>query len=97
MGCMQILVNLAGDSLTDCGSELTECGGEEREQGRTGTRSELRVAGAVVMGARLRYEIVDTREMEEIAGAELRPGRFGPMFRGMAEPCGAVLGWRSIR
>ncbi len=64
-GCMQVLVNLAGDALTDCGEDGWGSG---------------RMNGVVVTGARVRCEMVTTSDMEEIAGAVVEPGGFGRMF-----------------
>ena len=69
-GCIQILVNLAGDSLTDCGED---------------GRDDRQLSGVLVMGARLRYEMVATSDMKELAGVVLEPGGFGRMFRVRAD------------
>jgi len=64
-GCMQVLVNLAAESLTDCGDD---------------GKREVKTSGALVMGARSRYEIVATKDMAEIAGVVIEPGGFAGMF-----------------
>ncbi len=69
-GCIQILFNLSGQSLTDCGED--------------GTTSD-QLAPAIVVGARARYEIVDTGDMEELAGIVIRPGGFARLFRERAD------------
>ena len=69
-GCMQLLVNLAGETLTDCGA---------------GGLGDRRMAGVVMMGAKTHCEMVATCDMEEIAGAVVEPGGFGRMFRERAD------------
>jgi AraC-like DNA-binding protein len=69
-GCIQIVVNLSGDSLTDCGDDGT-------------TNSKL--ARAIVVGARARYEVVDTSDMAELAGIVIQPGGFARLFRERAD------------
>jgi hypothetical protein len=51
-GCMQIVLNLSRDYLTDCGEDGVAKG---------------RLAEAIIVGARARYEVVDTLDMEELA------------------------------
>lgn len=60
-GCVQVIVNLAREFLLDCD-----------EDGRTS-----RMPPALVVGARSIYEIVDTSDMEDLAGVVFRPGGFG--------------------
>ncbi len=69
-GCIQIVLNLSGDSLTDCGDD--------------GAGSE-RLARAVVVGARGRYEVIDTSDLAEVAGIVIRPGGFARLFRERAD------------
>ncbi len=69
-GCIQILLNLSGDSLTDCGEDGITSG---------------RLAPAIVVGARARFEIVDTADMEELLGIVIRPGGFARLFRERAD------------
>ena len=58
-GCIQIVLNLRGDSLTDCGDDGTASG---------------RLARAIVVGARGRYEVMDTSDLAE-AGGNRDPAR----------------------
>ncbi len=69
-GCIQIVLNLSSDSLTDCG-----------ENGAV-TRN---VPRAIVVGARGRYEVIDTRDLAELAGIIIRPGGFARLFRERAD------------
>jgi AraC-like DNA-binding protein len=65
-GCMQIILNLSRSYLTDCG----ENGKANRHLPR-----------AIVVGTRARYEVVDTADMEELAGILFQPGGFAGLFR----------------
>jgi hypothetical protein len=58
---MQIILNLSRSYLTDCG----ENGKANRHLSR-----------AIVVGTRARYEVVDTADMEELAGILFQPGGF---------------------
>jgi AraC-like DNA-binding protein len=69
-GCIQIVLNLCGESLTDCGDD--------------GAASE-RLARAIVVGARGRYEVIDTSDLAEVAGIVIRPGAFARLFRERAD------------
>jgi AraC-like DNA-binding protein len=69
-GCMQIILNLSRGYLTDCG--------ENGEANR-------RFPRAIVVGARARYQVVDTTDMEEIIGVLLQPGGFAGLFRERAD------------
>ncbi len=69
-GCIQIILNLYGDSLTDCGDD---------------GRASGRLARAIVVGARARYEVVDTADMAELVGIVIRPGGFGRLFHERAD------------
>lgn len=69
-GCMQILINLSGDYLTDCGEDGT---------------ATLRLPRAIIVGARARYGVVNTADMEELLGIVIRPGGFAGMFRERAD------------
>jgi len=69
-GCLQIVLNLRGDSLTDCGDDGAVSG---------------RVAPAIVVGARGRYEVIDTSDLAELAGIVIRPGGFARLFRERAD------------
>jgi AraC-like DNA-binding protein len=69
-GCIQIIINLSRNFLTDCG----ENGGMT-----------LRLPRSIVVGARARYDIVDTGDMEELAGIVVQPGGFAGLFRERAD------------
>ncbi len=69
-GCMQIIVNLSRNFLTDCGEDGT---------------ATLRLPRAIVVGARARYSVVDTADMEELAGIVIQPGGFAGLFRERAD------------
>jgi AraC-like DNA-binding protein len=65
-GCMQIILNLSRNYLTDCGED---------------GKANRRLPRAIVVGTRARYEVVDTADMEEIAGILFQPGGFAGLFR----------------
>lgn len=69
-GCIQVVLNLRGDSLTDCGDD--------------GTASS-RMSRAIVVGARARYEVIDTSDLAELVGVVVRPGGFARLFRERAD------------
>lgn len=69
-GCIQIVLNLHRDSLTDCGDDGTATGKLDR---------------AIVVGARGRYEVIDTSDMAELVGIIIRPGGFARLFRERAD------------
>ena len=69
-GWIQIIVNLHRDSLTDCREDGSACG---------------RMPGAIVVGARTRYEVIDTSDLEELVGIIVRPGGFPGLFRERAD------------
>ena len=69
-GCMQIILNLSRDYLTGCGEDGGAAG---------------RLAQAIIVGARARYEVVDTGDMEELAGIVIQPGGFARLFRERAD------------
>jgi AraC-like DNA-binding protein len=69
-GCMQIILNLSRSYLTEC-----------REDGKVKSR----LPRAIVVGTRARYEIVDTTNMEELAGISFQPGGFARLFRERAD------------
>jgi AraC-like DNA-binding protein len=69
-GCMQIILNLSRNYLTDCG-----------EDGK-GNR---RLPRAIVVGTRARYGVVDTADMEEMVGILIEPGGFAELFRERAD------------
>jgi AraC-like DNA-binding protein len=69
-GCMQVILNLSRDYLTDCGENGVAAG---------------RLPQAIIVGARARYEVVDTSDMAELAGIVIRPGGFARLFRERAD------------
>ena len=69
-GCMQIILNLARSHFT-----------ERREDGTP----QGRIPGAVILGARAGYDVVDTAEMEELAGICFEPSGFAGLFRERAD------------
>ena len=71
-GCMQIIFNLSRDYLTDCGEGGAENG---------------RLARAIVVGVRADYDVIETSDMEELAGMMIEPGGFGPLFGERADLC----------
>ena len=66
-GEMQIILNLASDRLTEC------------SVGRAGTVCPL--PPAIVVGPRRQYDLVDTRDLEELLGIVFRPGGAVPFLR----------------
>ncbi len=69
-GCIQIILNLSREYLIDCGED--------------GTAHKKHSRG-IVVGVRDRYQVVDTADMEEIAGVVIRPGGFTGLFRERAD------------
>jgi AraC-like DNA-binding protein len=69
-GCMQVILNLSRDYLTGCGEDGVATG---------------RLPPAIIVGARARYEVVDTSDMEELAGIVIQPGGFARLFRERAD------------
>jgi AraC-like DNA-binding protein len=69
-GCIQLVVNLSRDYLTDCGADGMQSG---------------RVSRALIVGARTRFETVDTGDMEELAGIVVEPGGFAGFFHERAD------------
>ena len=65
-GCMQIILNLSREYLIDCGEDGTAHAKHPR---------------GIVVGVRDRYQVVDNADMEETAGAVIRPGGFTGLFR----------------
>jgi AraC-like DNA-binding protein len=76
-GCMQVILNLSRDYLTDCSEDGAGSG---------------RLAPAIIVGPRARYEVVDTSDMQELAGIVIQPGGFARLFRERAD----LLSERSI-
>lgn len=69
-GCMQLIVNLSRNYLTDCG-----------EDGQTTQR----LPQAIVVGTRARYEVVATEDMKELLGVVIEPGGFAGLFHERAD------------
>lgn len=69
-GCMQIILNLSREYLTNCGEDGTAC--EKYSRG-------------ILVGVRDRYQMVDTADMQELAGVVIRPGGFTGLFRERAD------------
>jgi len=69
-GCMQIILNLSRNYLTDCGED---------------GKPDRRLPRAIVVGTRARYAVVDTTDMEEIVGIVIEPGGFAGLFRERAD------------
>lgn len=69
-GCMQIILNLSRNYLTDCGED---------------GKANRRLPRAIIVGTRARYEVVDTADMEELAGILFQPGGFAGLFRERAD------------
>jgi AraC-like DNA-binding protein len=67
---MQIILNLSGSYLTDCGDD---------------GKANRRLPRAIVVGTRARYEVVDTADMQELAGISFQPGGFAGLFRERAD------------
>ncbi len=68
-GCIQIVLNLARDHLTDCSNDLLES----------------RLPPAIVVGARQCYELIATKDLTELAGIVVEPGGFAGLFRTPAD------------
>lgn len=68
-GCIQIVINLAKDFLTDCPSETTA----------------VRLPPAIIVGARQCYEVIDTFDLAELVGIVIEPGGFAKFFRERAD------------
>lgn len=69
-GCIEIILHLSRGHLTDCGVDGTASG---------------RIAPAIVSGPRTRFSVVDTADMDDIAGIVIRPGGFAGLFRERAD------------
>lgn len=69
-GCMQVILNLSRSFLTDCGED---------------GKANRRLPRAIVVGTRARYAVVDTADMEEMAGIVIQPGGFAGLFRERAD------------
>ncbi len=63
-GCVQIILNLARDFLTDCSADLLES----------------RLPPAIVAGPRQCYELIATKDLAELAGIVVEPGGFAGLF-----------------
>jgi AraC-like DNA-binding protein len=69
-GCMQIILNLSRSYFTDCGED---------------GKADKHLPRAIVVGTRARYEVVDTADMEELAGILFQTGGFAGLFRERAD------------
>jgi AraC-like DNA-binding protein len=69
-GCIEIILNLHRDSLVDCADD--------------GTATVISPA-AIVVGARARFEVIDTSDLAELMGIVIRPGGFAGFFRQRAD------------
>jgi AraC-like DNA-binding protein len=69
-GRMQIILNLSGAYLTDCGEDGT---------------AHDKYSRGIVVGVRDRYQVVDTADMKETAGVVIRPGGFTGLFSERAD------------
>jgi AraC-like DNA-binding protein len=69
-GCMEIVITLSRNYLTDCGA---------------GGLTDGRLPAAIVVGARTRCGVVDTADMEELIGVAFQPGGFPRLFRERAD------------
>jgi AraC-like DNA-binding protein len=67
---MQIILSLSRSYLTECGED---------------GKANRRLPPAIVAGTRVRYEVVDTADMEELAGIWFQPGGFAQLFRERAD------------
>jgi AraC-like DNA-binding protein len=67
-GCGQVIVNLARDFVLDCPDG----------------HGDVRLPPALVVGARSKYEIVDTSDMADLIGIVFSPGGFPPFARDAA-------------
>jgi len=68
-GCVQIIMNLARTYLTDCLENQPDC----------------RVSSSLIVGARSRYEIVDSSDMADLIGIVFVPGGFTPFVSDAAD------------
>jgi AraC-like DNA-binding protein len=68
-GCTQIIVNVARDYILEC----------------IGEGPGIRMAPALVVGARSTYEIVDRSDMADLAGIVFRPAGFAAFARDAAD------------
>ena len=75
-GCAQIVISLATDALTNCGDEADE---KSRAAEMLGIGRPM--AAAVLVGARGRYDVIDTGDLAELVGIVIRPGGLGPWLR----------------
>jgi AraC-like DNA-binding protein len=69
-GCIQIVLNLSRGYLTDCSED---------------GRREAKLPAAIVVGARARYEVIDTGDLADLAGIVIEPGGFAGLFRERAD------------
>lgn len=69
-GCLQIILSLSHTSLTECGPDGADTSPIPR---------------AIVVGARGRYEVIDTADLDELVGIAFRAGGFARVFRERAD------------
>ncbi len=68
-GCIQIILNLAKNYLTDCPSKTTT----------------VRLPPAIIVGTRRSYELIVTSDLAELVGIVVEPGGFAKFFRERAD------------
>ncbi len=69
-GCVQMVISLASDCLTECASDSDIC---------------TSIAPAILVGPRARFEVIHTRDMAELVGVIFHPGGLGPWLRQRAD------------
>ncbi|MFZ0796531.1 MAG: helix-turn-helix domain-containing protein [Terriglobales bacterium] len=69
-GCVQVILNLSRNSLTDCGED---------------GKANRRLPRAIIVGTRARHEVIDTADLEEVVGILIQPGGFAGLFRERAD------------
>lgn len=69
-GCLQIILSLTRAALTECGPDGT---------------ANAPIPRAIVVGARGRYEVIDTADLDELVGIAFRGGGFARVFRERAD------------
>ena len=69
-GSIQVLINLSRDYLTDCDASGTPI---------------LRQPRSIISGARARFEIIDTADLNHLMGIVFQPGGFAPLFHTRAD------------
>jgi AraC-like DNA-binding protein len=69
-GSMQVILSLSHSSLTECGPD---------------GMASVAIPRAIVVGARGRYEVIDTSDLDELVGIAFRAGGFARVFRERAD------------